>query len=49
MTGIAREAFPGFGHEAGGDAELAAQGLDNVSEGLSEAREILMGLRQSPT
>ena len=47
MTGVAREAFPGFGHEAGGDAEFAAQGLDNVSEGLSVARD--MGLRQSPT
>ena len=44
MTGIAREAFPGFGHEAGRDAEFTAQGLDNVSERLSVAREILMGL-----
>lgn len=31
VAGVAREALAGFGHEAGGDAVFAADGLDDVS------------------
>ncbi len=43
VAGIARETFSGFGHEAGSDAEFAAQGFDDVSEQFLAGREALIG------
>lgn len=42
MARIPREAFSGFGHEAGSDAEFATQRFDDVSERLLAVREMLV-------
>lgn len=47
MPRVAREAFSGFGHEAGSYAELAAQGLDDVSETVVSSSENVDGLSDS--